>query len=187
MKLIVGLGNPGDEYRDTRHNVGFQLLDYIADEKNIKFVRNKFNGEFAEMYINDEKVILLKPLSYMNLSGSVVQKFVSFYKVDLGDILVIQDDLDMNFGRVKIVYDSSSGGHNGIKDIERCLGSKKYTRLKIGIANNKNIDTKDYVLGKFTEEEKNILLSVDKKLVNVIDDFCTINLDRLMSKYNHKE
>ena len=186
MKLIVGLGNPGVEYVDTRHNIGFQLLDYIAKERNIKFLRNKFNGCYAEMSINGEKVILLKPLSYMNLSGSVVQKFVSFYKIDLSDILVIHDDLDMSFGRVKIVFDSSSGGHNGIKDIERCLGSKRYTRLKIGIAHDMSMDTKDYVLGKFTDEEKKILLSIDKNLVNVIDDFCTISLDRLMSRYNHK-
>ena len=186
MKLIVGLGNPGHEYENTRHNIGFQLLNYIAKSKNIQFLRNKFNGEYTEMSINGEKVILLKPLSYMNLSGTVVEKYVSFYKIDVHDILIIQDDLDMNFGRVKIVHNSSSGGHNGIKDIERCLGTKEYTRLKIGIANDKSIDTKDYVLGKFTEEEKNVLQLVDKNLVNVIDDFCTMSLDRLMSKYNHK-
>lgn len=186
MKLIVGLGNPGKEYENTRHNVGFQLLDYIAKENELSFLGNKFNGEYAEMFINDEKVILLKPLSYMNLSGGVVQKFVSFFKVDLCDILVIQDDLDMSFGRVKVVFDSSSGGHNGIKDIEKCLCSKKYARLKIGIAHDKSVETKDYVLGKFTDLEKDILLSVDKKLVNVIYDFCTMSLDRLMNKYNHK-
>ena len=186
MKLIVGLGNPGHEYENTRHNIGFQLLDYIAKDKNIQFLRNKFNGKYTELSINGEKVILLKPLSYMNLSGSVVEKYVSFYKINVCDILVIQDDLDMNFGRVKIVHNSSSGGHNGIKDIERCLGSKEYARLKIGIANDKSIDTKDYVLGKFTDEEEKVLLSVFKDLVNVIDDFCTMSLDRLMSKYNHK-
>ena len=186
MKLIVGLGNPGVDYMNTRHNVGFQLLDYIVKNKDVAFIRNKFNGSYAEMSINGEKVILLKPLSYMNLSGGVVQKFVSFYKIDLQDILIIHDDLDMNFGRVKIVFDSTSGGHNGIKDIERCLGSRKYARLKIGIAHDKSIDTKDYVLGKFTNEEKDILLSVDKNLVNVIDDFCTMSLDKLMSKYNRK-
>ena len=186
MKLIVGLGNPGSEYVNTRHNIGFQLLDYIANKKNIEFKRDKFNGKYAEMSFNGEKIILLKPQSYMNLSGEVVAKFVSFYKIDFNDILVIHDDLDMAFGRVKIVYDSSSGGHNGIKDIERCLGSKKYARLKIGIANNKDIDTKDYVLGKFTDSERDILLSVDKNLVNVIEDFCIMDLERLMSKYNHK-
>ena len=186
MKLIVGLGNPGLEYNNTRHNIGFQLLDYIAEKKNLNFLRNKFNGSYTEMFLNDEKIILLKPLSYMNLSGEVVKNFMSFYKIKLDDLLVIQDDLDMNFGRVKIVYDSSSGGHNGIKDIERCLGSRKYARLKIGISNDKNIDTKDYVLGKFTDDEKNTLLSVDRNLVNIIDDFCIMSLDNLMSKYNRR-
>ena len=186
MKLIVGLGNPGDKYKNTRHNVGFQLLDYIAKNKNLSFVRNKFNGDYVEFLINDEKVILLKPLSFMNLSGSVVLKFVSFYKIDLDDILIIHDDLDMNFGRIKIVYDSSSGGHNGIKDIEKCLGSKKYSRLKIGISNDKSLDTKDYVLSKFTDDELNDLLLIDKNLVNIVDDFCTMSLNKLMSKYNHK-
>ena len=122
----------------------------------------------------------------MNNSGEVVSKFVSFYKVDLDDILVIHDDLDLEFCKVKFVYDSRSGGHNGIKDIERCLGSRNYLRLKIGISNNKDIDTKDYVLSKFTEEEKNSLLLVDKDLVNVIDDFCTLDRNKLMNKYNRK-
>ena len=186
MKLVVGLGNPGLRYKNTRHNVGFQLLDYIAKNNNISFLRNKFNGDYAEISVNGERVILLKPKSFMNLSGEVVERFVSFYKIDLKDILVIQDDIDMNFGRIKIVFDSSSGGHNGIKDIEKHLDSRKYTRLKIGVSNDKSIDTKDYVLGKFTDSEKDILLSIDKNLVNIIDDFCTMSLERLMSKYNHK-
>ena len=186
MKLIVGLGNPGLKYKNTRHNIGFLLLDYIADKKKIMFLRNKFNGEYTELSIDGEKVILVKPLSFMNLSGEVVERFASFYKVKLEDILVIQDDIDMNFGRVKIVHNSSSGGHNGIKDIERCLGSREYTRLKIGVSKNKDIDTKDYVLGKFTKDEDDVLHSVFHELVNVIDDFCVMDLERLMSKYNHK-
>lgn len=186
MKLIVGLGNPGKEYVNTRHNVGFQLLDLIADEKGLEFNKEKFNGKYCEYFVNGEKVILLKPLSYMNLSGSVVSRFVSFYKIKLEDILVIQDDLDMSVGRIKIVHNSSNGGHNGIKDIERCLGSQEYARLKIGIANNKSVDTKDYVLGNFNLEEKEILSKNYNNLLNVVDDFCLISLEQLMSKYNHK-
>lgn len=186
MKLVVGLGNPGKEYENTRHNVGFQLLDIIAKKNNVSFNRNKFNGDYAEININGEKVILLKALSFMNLSGSVVSKFVSYFKINIDDLLVIHDDLDMNLGRVKFVYDSSSGGHNGIKDIERCLGSKRYTRLKIGIANDKSIDTKDYVLGNFSSEEKKFLLDIYNELENVVEDFCSLSLERLMSKYNHK-
>ena len=186
MKLIVGLGNPGREYSNTRHNIGYMLLDRIAKEKNISFDKEKFNANYTVYNYNAEKIILIKPLSYMNLSGSVVRKFVNFYKVDLDDILVIQDDLDMHFGRIKIVYDSSSGGHNGIKDIENNLGSKKYARLKIGISNDKNMDTKDYVLGNFNDNDNKELNQIFDSLVNIVDDFCDINLDKLMSKYNMK-
>lgn len=186
MKLIVGLGNPGCEYENTRHNVGFGLLDYISEVNNWDFSRKKFNAKYLEYNYHGEKVLFVKPLSYMNLSGGVVSKFVNFFKIDLHDILIIQDDLDMDFGRIKIVFNSSSGGHNGIKDIENALGSRKYTRLKIGISNNKNMDTKDYVLGKFSSDELKILEEDYKKLVNVVDDFCDISLDRLMNKYNNK-
>ena len=186
MKLIVGLGNPGREYENTRHNIGFSLLDYIAQDKDLKFKGVKFNAEYLDFYVGNEKVMFIKPLSFMNLSGGVVKKYVDFYKIDLDDILIIQDDLDMNIGRIKIVYDSSSGGHNGIKDIERCLGSKRYARLKIGIAKDKSMDTKDYVLGKFNNDELKILNDDYDYLVNVVDDFCNLNLDKLMSKYNRK-
>lgn len=186
MKLIVGLGNPGREYENTRHNVGFQLLDFLAKEKGIEIYKNKFNGEYGEISIQGEKVLFLKPLSFMNLSGGVVSKFISFYKISLDDILIIQDDLDMSFGKIKIVYNSSSGGHNGIRDIERCLGSKQYARLKIGITNDKSMDTKDYVLGKFSKKEQDILNQDYIKLIDIIEDFCTMDLGRLMSKYNNK-
>ena len=186
MKLIVGLGNPGKEYKNTRHNVGYMYLDGVAKEKGLTFEKEKFNSKYTEYNYNGEKVILVKPLSYMNLSGGVVKKFLDYYKIEIDDILIIQDDIDMHFGRVKIVYDSSSGGHNGIKDIENNLGTKKYTRLKIGISNDKSIETKDYVLGKFNESELKELFIIYDKLNNLVDDFCDISLDRLMSKYNSK-
>lgn len=186
MKLIVGLGNPGFEYKNTRHNIGFLLLDYLASKNNLVFDREKNNGEYVKYSYGNEDIILLKPLSYMNLSGRVVRDFVNFYKISLEDILIIQDDLDMNFGKIKIVYDSSSGGHKGILDIENNLGSREYTRLKIGISNDKSIDTKDYVLGKFSDEELEILENDFKKLENIDKDFCDLSLDRLMNKYNNK-
>ena len=186
MKLIVGLGNPGKEYVNTRHNIGFQFLDSIALKYGVTFSKKKFNGMYTEFMLNDEKIILLKPLSYMNLSGTVISKYMNYFKIDLKDVLIIHDDLDMNFGRIKIVFNSSSGGHNGIKDIERCLGSKEYARVKIGISNDKSIDTKDYVLGSLTSEELNILNDIYKNLENIIIDFCNDSLSKLMSKYNHK-
>lgn len=186
MKLIVGLGNPGKEYFNTRHNVGFSLIDYIASLRNLSFDKEKFNAKFLEYNYNGEKIIFIKPLSYMNLSGSVVKKFVDFYKISLNDVLIIQDDLDMPFGKVKFVFNSSSGGHNGIKDIEKNLGSKEYIRLKIGISKDKMMDTKDYVLGKFNDKELKILEEIYEKLGNVVDDFCNLSLDLLMNKYNNK-
>ena len=186
MKLVVGLGNPGRDYENTRHNIGFQLLDRIASDKGLDFSKEKFNGKYCEFSVNGEKVILVKPLSYMNLSGSVVSRFASFYKIDVKDILVIQDDLDMHFGRVKIVSNSSSGGHNGIKDVEKFLGSRDYVRVKIGISNDKTKDTKDYVLGKFSKEEMDRLDEIYKSMLNIVEDFCNISLDLFKGKYNNK-
>lgn len=185
MKLIVGLGNPGNEYSKTRHNIGFQLLDYIASSNNIEFKSDKkFNAECATCMVNGEKVHLIKPLSYMNLSGIVVSKYANFYNIASSDILVIQDDLDMDFGKIRILYDSTSGGHNGIKNIIECLGTKEFTRLKIGISNNKNYDTKDYVLGKFSKEESDILTNIYSNLENIINDFIELDTDKLKQKYN---
>lgn len=183
MKLVIGLGNPGREYKNTRHNIGFMVLDNYLGKVDWKI---KMEAYCFQTDINNKQVLFIKPLTYMNLSGLAVSKIVNFYKIDIKDILVIQDDLDMSIGRVKIVYNSSSGGHNGIKDIERCLGTQKYARVKIGIANNKNMDTKDYVLGKFTLDEMQILNSDYEKLSDIVDDFCLHSLDRLMGKYNHK-
>lgn len=185
MKLVVGLGNPGNEYSKTRHNIGFQLLDYIASRNSIEFkIDKKFNAECATYVVNGEKVHLIKPLSYMNLSGTVVSKYANFYNIDPSDILVIQDDLDMDFGKIRILYDSTSGGHNGIKNIIECIGTKEFTRLKIGISNNKNYDTKDYVLGKFSKEESEILTNIYSKLENIINDFIELDNDKLKQKYN---
>ena len=185
MKLIVGLGNPGREYKKTRHNVGFNLLDSIAKKNNYSFKKDKkFNCEMCETNINGEKILMVKPLSFMNLSGSVVIKIKAFYDIDINDILVIQDDLDMDFGKIRIVYDSSSGGHNGIKNITECLGSQKYTRLKIGISNDKDMDTKDYVLGKFSKDNIKSLEYIYDKLDNIIYDFTNMDIDELKQKYN---
>ena len=186
MKLIFGLGNPGKQYEKTRHNIGYMLVDLIAKDKNILFKNSKFNADVAEYFYNNEKIILVKPLSFMNLSGGVVKKMVSFYNIDLNDIMIIHDDLDMSFGRIKIVNNSSSGGHNGIKDIESNLGSKDYLRLKVGISKVDNMDTKDYVLGKFSKDELAKLKIIFNNLVSVVDDFCDLDIEMLKSKYNRK-
>ncbi len=185
MKLVVGLGNPGNEYAKTRHNIGFQLLDYIANKNNIEFKSDKkFNAECATYIVNGEKVHLIKPLSYMNLSGTVVSKYTNFYNIEPSDILVIQDDLDMDFGKIRILYDSTSGGHNGIKNIIECLGTKEFSRLKIGISKTREYETKDYVLGKFSKEESEMLTNIYSNLENIIDDFISLDTEKLKQKYN---
>ena len=146
MKLIVGLGNPGIEYENTRHNIGFYYLDLIAKELNISNFKEKFNGYYQKVKYKNEDIILLKPLSYMNLSGEVVVKYVNYYKIKPEDILVIHDDLDLDVGRLKLRANGSSGGHNGIKNIILNLGDENFKRLKIGISKSNEMDTKNYVL-----------------------------------------
>lgn len=184
MKLIVGLGNPGKEYENTRHNIGFIFIDSFAKQNNVDINKEKFNGLYAQTSINNEKVILLKPLSFMNLSGEVVRKYVDFFKIKLEDILIINDDLDLNFGRIRLRLSGSSGGHNGLKNIALHLNSENFKRLKIGISNDKTVDTKDYVLGKFSKEEKEILDSLKETVNNLLNDYLTTDFDKLMCKYN---
>lgn len=186
MKLIVGLGNPGKTYENTRHNIGFMFLDRYCSSKGFSIDKKKFNGLYTKQKINGEDVLFLKPQSFMNLSGEVVFAFVNYFKIDIQDLLIINDDLDLFFGNFKLKKKGSSGGHNGLKNIEHYLQTNQYKRLKIGISNNKNIDTKDYVLGRFTKEELQKIDQLSETINQVLDDFLTEDFDYLMSKYNSK-
>ena len=187
MKLIVGLGNPGKEYSNTRHNIGFSFIDNYLDKKGIsgKWTK-KFDGEYLETTIGSEKVLFLKPLTFMNLSGNSVRKIMDYFKIEVDDILIISDDLDLNVGNFKLKLNGSCGGHNGLRSIESSIGTSNYKRLKIGISNDKESDTKDYVLGNFSKEEKKTLEELYDSLVSVIDDYFVIDFGDLMSKYNRK-
>lgn len=184
LKLIVGLGNPGKEYNNTRHNIGFMCIDEIARKFNVSFDAKKFQGLYAEFNYKGEKVMLLKPQKYMNLSGEVIRDFVNYFKIDIDDLLIICDDLDTDVGTYRLRYKGSSGGHNGLKDIEKNLSTSNYKRIKIGISNNKNIDTKDYVLGKFNKEELDLIKTIIDKIPNIIEDYFELTFDNLMNKYN---
>ena len=184
MKLIVGLGNPGREYENTRHNIGFMCLDKMAEYLKVNFDSNKFSGSYAQVNYDGEKIILLKPGKYMNLSGEVIRDFVKFFKISVEDVLIICDDLDTAVGTYRWRYKGSSGGHNGLKNIELHLGTKEYKRIKIGISNNKLIDTKDYVLGKFTKEEKDLIQPIIDKMPNILEDYLKLSFDHVMNKYN---
>ena len=185
MKLVVGLGNPGKEYENTRHNIGYMFLDYTINDNTFK-LNKKFNSMECDMIINNERILFIKPLTFMNLSGEAVIKYVNYYKIKLEDILVIQDDLDMPVGKYKILFNHGDGGHNGIKNIILNLDSKKFLRLKIGIS-KADIDTKDYVLGNFSNAEKKIINESFLKLSNFIFDYSIMNRDMLIGKYNTKE
>ncbi len=184
MKLIVGLGNPGREYENTRHNMGFMAIDKFANNHNVKIDKAKFGGLYTDLTIKGEKVILLKPQEYINLSGEVIKKYVDFYKIDVNDILIISDDLDQDIGNLKLKYKGSSGGHNGLKNIELHLHTNEYKRIKIGISNDKSVNTKDYVLGKISKENKKVLDEVTDKVVDILNDYFTLSFDNLMNKYN---
>lgn len=187
MKLIVGLGNPGSKYEYTRHNMGFWFLDYYISAKNIVVNwKSKFNACYMETSLFGEKVIFVKPNTYMNLSGEAVRDFVNFFKIDVSDLLVVSDDLDLITGNFKLRENGSSGGHNGLKNIAQLLGTFDFKRLKIGISKDGGVDTKDYVLSKITGEEKKVYLELFGKLVGVLDDYFQLSFGDLMSKYNRK-
>ncbi len=184
MKLIIGLGNPGPEYANTRHNIGFMVLDNYLNA-DTKPWQNKFLAQIKEQTVAQEKVIFVKPQTFMNLSGSSVAKIVNFYKISPEDILVIQDDLDLPLGHYRLKCHSSSGGHNGIKSIIECLNTTDFARLKIGVSKNNLIATKDYVLGKFTSSELEAITSNYDTYNAIINDFINgYNINNLMNKYN---
>lgn len=187
MKLIVGLGNPGKEYANTRHNIGFSVvdnyLDYLGVADNWS---KKFNGLYLKKKVFGEDVIFLKPQTYMNLSGDSVRKVMDYYNISVDDILIISDDLDLNIGNYKLKLAGSSGGHNGLKDIENKINTTQYKRLKVGISKNNDLDTKDYVLGKLSKDELNVLTKLFMELNNVLDDYFSLPFSDLMNKYNRK-
>jgi len=183
MKLIVGLGNPGKEYQKTRHNIGFEILDnYIGNEK----WSEKFNGQYIKKIVNNEVVIFLKPLTFMNLSGSSVYKFVDYFDINIEDILVIQDDIDIEFGLYKMKRISSSGGHNGIKSIINSLKSDEFLRLKIGVKNNQENNVIDFVLGKFSKEEWKQIMDNFQIYDKIIDSFIRNGPTKTMELYKYK-
>ena len=186
MKMIVGLGNPGNEYKNTRHNMGFMFIDRYAESLGVNISKDKFKGLYEKTVINGEDVILLKPQSYINLSGEVISKFVNYFKIDINDILIISDDLDISFGKYKLKEHGSSGGHNGLKNIEAHLHTEAYKRLKLGISNNKMIDTKDYVLGKLSSFDMEVINSLVPIINDILNAFIMRPFSDVMNKYNRK-
>ena len=186
VKLVVGLGNIGKEYEETRHNVGFMAIDAIAAANGVEITLEKFGGKYTILNKMGEKIILLKPQRFINLSGEVLKKYIDYFQISVDDIFVIGDDLDLPVGTFRLRYQGGSGGHNGLKNIELHLKTQKYKRMKIGISNNKQMDTKDYVLGKFSQEEKEKINEIIHLCPKIFDDYLTMTYDNVMNQYNKK-
>ncbi|MCR4705944.1 MAG: aminoacyl-tRNA hydrolase [Lachnospiraceae bacterium] len=188
MFIIIGLGNPGREYQNTRHNVGYLTVDAIADAYGIDILEKKHKALIGKGVIDGRKVILVKPLTYMNLSGESVREMADYYKIDpQTKILVIYDDTSMPVGQLRIRKKGSAGGHNGIKSIISHVGDV-FPRIKIGIGEKpKGYDLADYVLGHFTDDEKKILNESAKKAAAAVRLILDGEIDEAMNEYNRKE
>ncbi len=186
MYLVAGLGNPGKQYEMTRHNIGFEVLDYISKEYNIKINKIKHKGLLGEGVIQGEKILFLKPQTYMNLSGESVREAASFYKIPVENIIIIYDDISLPTGSVRIRKKGSAGGHNGIKSIIYQLGSDDFPRIKLGVGapRHADYDLKDYVLGHFAKEEADDIISAVKSAPDIITSTRRDGCDKAASKYN---
>lgn len=185
MKVIVGLGNPGKKYANTRHNVGFLFVDSVVKSLGGKFTLNsKLRSELFLTNIQNQKVLFVKPITYMNLSGDSVRLIVDYYKVNIDDILVIYDDLDLPCGKIRIRDNGSSGGHKGMQSIIDHLKINDIKRVRIGIDSTYRKDVIDYVLGNFSKEEFDIINNVLDKSTKIIEDFIQKSFDDLMNTYN---
>ena len=187
MKVVIGLGNPGKKYEKTRHNIGFIAIDNLRKKLNVNDEKEKFQALVSEKNIDGEKVIFLKPQTFMNLSGNSVIEIVNFYKLDpKKDIIVIYDDMDLSFGDIRIREKGSSGGHNGIKSIISHIG-EEFIRIKCGIG-AKEKDAVEHVLGEFNQTEQKDLDEILEKINNCVIEMLSVqNLDRIMQKYNKKK
>lgn len=186
MYLIVGLGNPGSQYSMTRHNIGFHVIDYIADQQQVKLNKLKFKGLYGEGRIGAEKVYLLKPQTYMNLSGESVREFCDFYKLPPENIIVIYDDVSLKPGQLRIRPKGSDGGHNGIKSIIYQLRTDVFPRIKIGVGAppNKEYDLADYVLGKFQKDEIPVFEDAIIRAYKAAEEIIRRDCQSAMNRYN---
>ena len=184
--LIVGLGNIGAKYESTRHNIGFKALDFVAEQSSVFFTEKKY-GDISSFKFKGKNIYLLKPNTFMNLSGLAVRYWLTKLKIDVKNLLVVTDDLNLGVGNLRMKKNGSDGGHNGLKDIQQTLSSNQYPRLRIGVGNNfpkgKQID---YVLGEWTKEE-DLVLNQKMKIINeMVLSFCFAGIENTMNAFNNK-
>ena len=186
MKIIVGLGNPGVRYQNTRHNAGFMVLDALADKWGLSFNQEKFQAMIATTHIKGEKVILLKPTTFMNNSGFAVRECLDFYKVGPEDIIVAYDDIALPVGAIRLREKGSDGGQKGMKSIIHCIFTDKFARVRVGIGRDPQIKIVDWVLSKFKEEEKEDLQNAINHAASAIDYLMNNSFVETMNQYNKK-
>jgi len=184
--LLVCLGNPGDKYENTRHNAGFMVADAVAERQNKPIQRLKFKALTNIFPIAGEKVLVMKPITYMNLSGEAVRQAVDFYKVAPDHVLVVSDDVSLPLGRLRIRAKGSAGGHNGLKSIIQHLGTDQFPRLRVGVGEkpHPDYDLADWVLGRFTGEDKKTMDAAVKRAADAVECILSEGLDRGMGKFN---
>ena len=186
MLLFVGLGNPTPDSENNRHNVGFKIIDTINKEFGLTKQKPKFKGLLTTGNIGDKKVYAIKPLTFMNNSGICIRELIEYFKIDAEDVIVFHDDLDVELGKIKAKFGGSSAGHNGISSIDKFIG-KDYSRIRIGIGKPKgNLDTADYVLQNFDEDETNYINKISKNITDSISILVEKNLDLFSSTVNNK-
>lgn len=186
MKLIIGLGNPGKQYENTRHNSGFKVLDAIAKNSNVDITQNKFKSLIAQTRIGNESVLLMKPQTYMNLSGEALIQAVNFYNIETKDILVIYDDLDLPVGKIRLREKGSAGGQNGMKNIIQHLHTQEFPRIRVGIDKDPRVPVVDWVLGKIRKED---VENYEKAIQDARDAAiysCSHSFTDTMSHFNKK-
>ncbi|MDI9479565.1 MAG: aminoacyl-tRNA hydrolase [Syntrophomonadaceae bacterium] len=183
MKVIVGLGNPGPRYKDTRHNVGFQTLEELARRHPVQRQESRFDAIIAHLQIKQEKVFLLKPLTYMNLSGKAVRALIAYYKIDLKDIIVIYDDMDLPVGNLRIRSAGGTGGHRGMTSLVENLGTREFARIRIGIGRPPH-EAIDWVLGRFSPEEKPLISNAVARAADAVETWIANGIEKAMNEYN---
>ena len=185
MYLIVGLGNPESDYAQTRHNMGFNVINKLAKEYDIEIARKKFNSEYEVAVIEDEKVILVKPQTFMNASGEAVLEFVNFYKIELDKVIIIYDDIDIAPGKIRIRKSGSPGSHNGVKSVVHFLNNENFPRVRVGIGKpEENENLIEYVIGAMDEESKKRLDEGTEIAKDAIIELLKNGIDSAMNKFN---
>ena len=184
MKLIVGLGNPGKKYENTRHNMGFMAIDLLSDQANLDVDKEVFHGLMGRGKIYEQDVILFKPTTFMNLSGTAVQEVVHYFKIELEDIVVIYDDMALEPGTIRLRKEGSSGGHKGMQNIIDCLSTEQIKRIRIGIGEPGENNNIDYVLSKPLKDEMPVIEEAIANAVRAVKEMLKSDFDRAMNKYN---